>query len=192
MGRDKSGTYNGKNTAVDTTKTISTCRNVKKTQNLLVEAGRHDQVELRSRAGTLNMCRDLHGIADHTNTAGNTQRHISTCPTGPKPQITYGSTRWHAGQTDRLQIHTNMQRVRIHAQSVGNNSKRPANLSEMRDLPVLSTKPCWSKPEWLKKQMDASDVCTRSQRAVNELRRPTDICQKVSESSKMAVKVKLI
>ena len=75
---------NGMNMTVDATETISTCRNTRQMQDLPTDARRRDKVESRSRAGMLNMRVDTHGIAIHANTAGDTQRHVSTGPADTK------------------------------------------------------------------------------------------------------------
>ena len=75
---DVPGICNGTNTTADATETISICQNGPQTQNLPVDAGKHDLATPRSHAGTLNVWVDTHGIAIHANTAGDMKRHVST------------------------------------------------------------------------------------------------------------------
>ena len=82
---DVPGIRNGTDMTADTRETISTHQNVPQMQNLPVNAGRRDKVESRSHAGMPNMRVDTHGIAIHANTAGNTQRRVSTHTEDTKP-----------------------------------------------------------------------------------------------------------
>ena len=56
----------------DMTESINTRQNTMQMQNLPIGVGRCNQVKLRNHAGMPNMHTGMHGIADHTNTAGDT------------------------------------------------------------------------------------------------------------------------
>ena len=181
--RDVPDTGNGMNTTADTKETISTRRNVPQMQNLPVDAGRRDEVESRSRAGMPNMRVDTHGIAIHANTAGDTQKRVSTRTEGTKPpDLPTGCTKPRRDGTDGLESHAHTQTARIHVQDVGNESNEPANTSVTADLPANGAKPCIGVPNRLESLTDASDTCTRMQRVVDDSRRPTDKLERVRRS----------
>ena len=132
---DVPGICNGTNMTADTTETISTYQNAPQMQNSPVNAGRRDQVESRSCVGMPNMRVDTHGVAIHTNTAGDMQRHVSTGSENAKSlDLPTGSTRLHQDGTDRLESCPGMQTAHVHAQDIGKKSNKPANMSVMRDF----------------------------------------------------------
>ena len=162
--RDVPDIRNSMNTTADATESISTCRNTPQMQNLPVDTGRHDQAKPRSHAGTPNMRVDTHGIAIHVNTAGDTQKHVSTCTEGTKlPDLLTRSTRPCRDGTDGLESHADMQMARIHVQDIGNKSNESANMSVKLDLPANGAKPCIGEPKWLESPTDMSDAYTRMQ-----------------------------
>ena len=85
-------------------------------RNVLVGAGRHDQVKPRSYSGILNMRMDTHGDAVHATMAGDTQRHVSICLLNPEPPDSpTGSPRRHADLPNELESHAyGMWMARIH------------------------------------------------------------------------------
>ena len=181
--RDVPDIQNGTNTTADATETISTRQNVLQMQNLPVNAGRHDQAKPRSRADMPNMRVDTQSVAKHVNTAGDTQKHVSTRTEGTKPpDLLTRSTRPRRDGTDRLESHAGMQTARIHVQDVGNKLNKPENTSVTRDLPVNGAKLCIGAPNKLKSPADASDACTRMQSVADGSRRPADNLECVRRS----------
>ena len=171
------------NMTADTKETISTRRNVPQMQNLPVNAGRRDEVEPRSCADAPNMCIDMHGVAMHANMAGDTQRRISTCTEGTKPQdLPTGSTTPRQDGTDELESDTGMQTARIHVQDVANKLNKPANTSVTADLPARGAVPQGNGLNRLESQMDALNACTWMQSDADESREPTDDLEHVRRS----------
>ena len=158
---DVSGICNGTNMTADATETIGIRQNGPQTQNLPVDAGKHDPAMPRSHAGMLNMRIDTHGVAIHTNTAGDTQKHVSTGPADPKPQdLPIRCTRPCQDGTDGLESYAGMQTACVHVQDIAAKSNTSANVSVKSGLPVNGTKPCIGVPNRLKSPTDASDACT--------------------------------
>ena len=190
--RDVPGICNGTNTTADAKETISTCQNVPQMQNLPIRARRRDKVESRSHAGMPNMRVDTHGIAIQANTAGDTQRRVSTGPADMKaPDLPTGSTRLCQDGTDGLESHAGTQTARIHVQDVGNKSNKPENTSITRDLPANGAEPRAGEPNRLRSPTDASDACTRMQSDADESRRPIGNLERVRRSQNGCKKVKL-
>ena len=108
--------------------------------------------------GTLNMQTDTHGIVTHANTGGDTQESISACPANSKLPDSPGSTRPRPGKTDGLESCLGTQRVRIHAHSVRDGSRTPANALESPDLPVRGAVPCMGEPERPRDETDVPDT----------------------------------
>ena len=101
---------------------------------------------------------DTHGIAAHTNTAGNMQESISACPANLKPPDSPGSIRPCPGKTDGLKSCPGMQRIRIHTHSIQDGSRTPVNALESPDLPVRGAVPCMGEPERPRDEMDVLDT----------------------------------
>ena len=140
-----------------------------------LEAGRHDQVEPKSRAGTPNMQIHMHGIAAHTNMAGHTQRHVSTDSADTKPQDSLtGSTRPCPDETDGVGSRSGMLRTCIHAQGNTGNSNRPENMSAMPNLPARGTKPRMGEREQPRDETNPSDMHTRMQSVVSDSNTPAN------------------
>ena len=174
---------NGMNTTADAMETISTHQNTRQMQDLPTDARRHNKVESRSCAGMLNMRVDTHGIAIHTNTAGDTQKSISIRTEGMKPSdLPTRSTRPCRDGTNGLESHADTQTARIHVQDIANKSNKPANMSVTQDLPASGAELCMGEPNRLERQMDASDTCTRMQRVAHDSRKPTDKLERVRKS----------
>ena len=108
--------------------------------------------------GTLNMQTDMHGIAAHTNTAGDMQESISACPANSKLPDSPGSIRPCPGKMDGLENCPGMQRVYIHMHNVRDGSRTPANALESQDLPVRGAVLCKGEPERLKDKTDVPDM----------------------------------
>ena len=127
-----------------------------------LEVGRHDQVEPKSRAGTLNMQIHMHGVAAHANMAGHTQRHVSTDSADTKPQDSpTGSTRPCPDETDGVGSRSGMLRTRIHAQGNTGNSNRPENVSAMANLPARGAKLRMGERERPRDETNPSDTHAR-------------------------------
>ena len=181
--RDVPGIRNGTNTTADATETINTRQNAPKMQNLPIKVQRRDEVEPRSRAGMPNTRVDTQGIAIHANTAGDTQKSISTRTEGMKPSdLPTGSTRPCRDGTNGLESHADTQMARIHVQDIANKSNKPANMSVTQDLPASGTELCMGEPNRLERQTDTSDTCTRMQRVAHDSRKPTDKLERVRKS----------
>ena len=142
--RDVPDICNSTDTTADATESISTCQNVLQMQNLPVNAGRHVQAKPRSRAGMPNMRIDTHGVAIHANTARNTQRHVSTWPTDPKPQdLPTGCTKPCRDGMDGLESCPDTQTACVHV------------VTTVTSHPILCTpsriymQPCspWTRPD---------------------------------------------
>ena len=180
---DVPGIRNGINTTADATETISTRQNAQQMQNLPINAGRRDKVESRSHAGMPNMRVDTHGIAIHANTAGHTQRRVSTRPEDMKPpDLPTGCTKLRRDGTDRLESHAGTQTARIHVQDIRNKSNKSANMSITPDLPARGAEPCIGVPNRLECPTDASDACTWMQSDADDSIRPTDNLERVRRS----------
>ena len=122
--RDVPDICNSVNTTADATESISTRRNTPQMQNLPVKAWKRNKVESRSCAGMPNMRVDTHGIAIHVNTAGDTQKHISTRTEDTKvPDLPTGSTTLRQDGTDGLESCPGMQTARVHVQDVAESNK---------------------------------------------------------------------
>ena len=112
---DVPGIRNGTNMTADTRETISTCQNILQMQNLPVDAGRRNEVESRSHAGMPNVQVDTHGIAVHANTAGDTQKCVSTRTEGTKlPDSPTGCTRPCQDRMDELKSCLGTQMACVH------------------------------------------------------------------------------
>jgi len=132
--RDVPDICNGTDTTTDTTEFINARRNTMQAQNLPVGAGRRDQVEPRSCAGT-------YGVAYHANTANDMQERVSTCSADAKsPNSLTRSTRLYSDLPDGLRptqahrgheyMRIEMQAARIHLQTY---QKTRTYLSEMQN-----------------------------------------------------------
>ena len=186
--RNVPDTHNGTNTTADATETISTRQNTTQMQDLPVKAQKRDEVKPRSHAGMPNMRVDTHGIAIHVNTAGDTQRRVSTRSENAKPpDLPTRSARPCQDGTDGLESHADTQMARIHVQDIANKSNKPANMSVTRDLPANGAEPCKGEPNRLESLTDTSDACTRMQRVADDSRRPTNDLERV-RSLKTAAK----
>ena len=180
---DVPGIRNGTNTTADATETISTRQNAQQMQNLPVKAWRRDKVEPRSHAGTPNMRVDTHGVAAHANTAGDTQKRISTRTAEPKPpDLPVRSARPCRDGTDGLESCPGTQMAHVHVQVVANKSSKPANMSVAQDLPARGAIPQGEGPNRLESPADASDACTRMQKVADDSRRPTGNSEHVRRS----------
>ena len=124
----------------------------------------------------LNIQVDMHGVAYHANTAGDTQEHVSTCPENPKlPDSPTGSAMRQAGETDGLEAHAGTQRARTHVHHVGNNSNRPAKTSIMLDLPARGAELRKGNLERLQSQSDALNMRARTQSVVSNSNTPENV-----------------
>ena len=162
-------------TTADMAESISTHQNVLQTQNLPVNAGRHDQVQLRSHVGMLNMRIDMHGAAYHMNTAEDMQGHVSTHAANPKPpDLPIGGRRLPPDKTDGLESCPGMQRVCTYMQSIGDSSNRPENMLVTLVLPANGAEPCTGRPKRPRDQTDVSDTCTCTQCVVSNSNIPAN------------------
>ena len=173
---DVPGICNGTNMTADARETISTRQNTPQMQDSPIKAQRRDKVESRSHAGMPNM-------RIHVNTAGDTQRHVSTRPGDTKaPNLPTGSTKPCRDGMDGLESYPGMQTARVHAQDVGKKLNIPANASVMQNLPANGAGPRMGGPNRLESLSDASDACTWMQRVVDDSREPTDNLERVRRS----------
>ena len=171
--RDVPDIHSSVNKTADATESISTRQNTPQMQDSPIKAQRCDKVESRSHAGMPNM-------RIHVNTAGDMQRHVSTCLGDAKPpDLPTRSARPCRDGTDGLESHVDTQMARIHAQDAGNKSDTSANVSVKSGLPVNGTKPCIGVPNRLERPTDASDACTCMQSVADESREPTDNLERV-------------
>ena len=105
--------------------------------------------------GTLNMQTDTHGIAPHVVT----RRKASVHAQQTRNCQTHLGAQGHAqGKTDGLESCPGTQRVRIHAHSVRDGSRTPANALESPDLPVRGAVPCMGEPERPRDETDVPDT----------------------------------